>query len=371
MLSTFACPSCGSQLTASNDLPPGTQVKCPRCGSEFPLPNIFSTAAPIPDNERPEEGEHFPDSPKMSETSEKGEDEDRFKEEARPRRRGDRNDDEDYEENYDEDFKRPRRRRFGDDWDEDYEEDDHRIGGTLEGVSNQYQIDLNAWFGIAKAHWSSVVGPMIGFFLILQVISIAASMVPFVGGIINLLVSVPLNAGFIIVALAQLKGKRWSFGDFFGGFQKFGDLLLYALLTVCCFVGACLSLIPVGIIAIATQDSPVLILAVVILAVPAFLFIGYIVIRTSTFGTMLILDRNCNCLEALQGNWRMTRGHCLGLLVVYFLLGLINLGGVLLCLVGVLFTLPLTTLVPVAGYLLIAGTRPPVEQPRLHEPEID
>ena len=141
MLSTFACPSCGSQLTASNDLPPGTQVKCPRCGSEFPLPNIFSTAAPIPDNERPEEGEHFPDSPKMSETSEKGEDEDRFKEEARPRRRGDRNDDEDYEENYDEDFKRPRRRRFGDDWDEDYEEDDHRIGahpgGGVQPVPNR------------------------------------------------------------------------------------------------------------------------------------------------------------------------------------------------------------------------------------------
>jgi hypothetical protein len=45
------------------------------------------------------------------------------------------------------------------------------------------------------------------------------------------------------------------------------------------------------------------------------------------------------------------------------LLGLINIGGILMCGIGLLFVFPLTTLVLLAGYLLIAGSRPPVEAP--------
>jgi hypothetical protein len=45
-------------------------------------------------------------------------------------------------------------------------------------------------------------------------------------------------------------------------------------------------------------------------------------------------------------------------------MGLINLGGLLLCLVGVLFTIPFTTLITTASYLLVAGRRPPLREPR-------
>jgi uncharacterized membrane protein len=205
---------------------------------------------------------------------------------------------------------------------------------------------------------------MIGFLYILGFISAAAARIPYRGGLVLLLIVPPLQAGFVIVALAQLQGRRWDFNDFFRGFAKYGTLLGYTILLILCVVGAAL---PAGLAAYVVVktagSSPVVNIIAIVLGVVALLVSCYVGVRTGTFGVMLIIDRHFEALEALQGSWRMTRNHFWGLFGLQLLLGLINLAGVLLFGVGVLFTFPLTILVLVAGYLLVAGKRPPVERP--------
>ena len=53
----------------------------------------------------------------------------------------------------------------------------------------------------------------------------------------------------MIVALAQLKGRRWAFGDFFGGFQFFGQTVGLALLQGIAISAAMIPGIILGVIA--------------------------------------------------------------------------------------------------------------------------
>jgi uncharacterized membrane protein len=76
------------------------------------------------------------------------------------------------------------------------------------------------------------------------------------------------------------------------------------------------------------------------------------------FANPLIVDRECSGSEAIQGSWRLTRGHFWGLFGVSLLMFLLMLAGLLACLIGALFMAPLVSLVTTAGYVLIAGSRP-------------
>src|SRR5262249_29388904 len=91
----------------------------------------------------------------------------------------------------------------------------------------------------------------------------------------------------------------------------------------------------------------------------------------------------------MQGSWTLTRGHVLEILGVCVVLALINLagilpglgvlvtapmisrppdplyllGGIILFGLGPVCTIPFTTLTVSAGYLFVAGLRPPLEAP--------
>jgi uncharacterized membrane protein len=89
----------------------------------------------------------------------------------------------------------------------------------------------------------------------------------------------------------------------------------------------------------------------------------FVMARVSFFSVPLIIDRGYGPVEALQGSWNLGRGHMLGLVGVMLLFGLMMLGGYILCLVGALFVAPLVIMTQAAGYLLVAGTRPPRRSP--------
>src|SRR5207249_4256517 len=65
----------------------------------------------------------------------------------------------------------------------------------------------------------------------INLISQAISFIPFIGPIISFFIGIPLQQGPMIVALKEVKGRRWSFGDFFSGFNWFGPLVGYTLLV--------------------------------------------------------------------------------------------------------------------------------------------
>lgn len=165
------------------------------------------------------------------------------------------------------------------------------------------------------------------------------------------------------MALAQLDGRPWTFGDFFGGFQKYGSLLVYTLLLVACILPVyALMAIPVVLVVIGSKDDNVgMYVAAGVTAVPVIVLLAYIAVRVGTFGVPLILDRDCDGLEALKGSWRLTRGHVLDFILVHIVMAALMLAGVALLCVGFLFVLPFMQLAWAAGYLLIAGKRRPVE----------
>jgi hypothetical protein len=199
------------------------------------------------------------------------------------------------------------------------------------------------------------------------VIHVAVSFVPCIGPILQLVVLPPLQAGMTIVSLRQLKGRGWTFGDFFSGFQWAGSIIANQLLIGLVALPCLIPLFAAAVIADqpgrgAGKDEAVLV--ALGLGLVGLLALCYFGLRISFFALPLIIDRSCGPVEAIRGSWVLTRGHFWPLFGVAMLLGLINLGGALPLLVGLLATVPLTSLVSNAGYLLIAGTRPPLPGPR-------
>jgi hypothetical protein len=257
-----------------------------------------------------------------------------------------------------------------------YMDTSHRPLGEMEGKpaalsSSSYEVDVPRWFAYGAAHWTSILGPAIGFLIIQLVVTNVVSslaLIPIAGVFLYVIAAVTvlplLEAGMYVVTLAQLKGDRWSFGDFFAGFSSrwrgrflaFTWLLIGLMLVILTPV-----LVPLGI-GLARNVPELLYFALV-----AFFIFGpvavYVGVRLAFFGPYLIIDRNFGPVEAIQESWDLTTGHFWGLFGVVLLLAVINFGGALLFGVGALFTVPLTSLVRTAGYLFAGGTRPPMKQP--------
>jgi hypothetical protein len=327
---SYPCPQCRVVLRGSDDLAPGDLVQCPRCGTQFTLPDLTAAAVqgPLPVTSAPSRppprvpDPDVPFRPRWQERPAAG---------------------------HDEDYPHPSAAY-------------HRSGG----LSADYVVDLGRWFNLATAHYSALLGPAIAYLLLLGVMYVAMAMVPCVGALLILLLLPPLAAGLTVVSLAQLTGRPWTFSDFFSGFQWYGSLLGFTLLVgllVLPFLAVFYGLLAAAFL---TGDEGLMFAAI---GGGAALLCAavYVQARAQAFGWQLIIDRRFDAMEAIRGSWRLTRGHFWGLFGIQLLLTLMNYGGLLACGIGVLFTLPLTSLISSAGYLLVAGTRPPRSGPNTQD----
>lgn len=81
-------------------------------------------------------------------------------------------------------------------------------------------------------------------------------------------------------------------------------------------------------------------LGVVVLWYLAFLAVT---VRLGQFA-YLVIDQGAGVLESHRTSWRMTRGHSATVFLIYLAQFALNLAGLLMCYVGIFFTLPLTSL---------------------------
>jgi hypothetical protein len=369
------------QLRVPESMSAGTKVKCPKCSVTFETPDP-ATAPPQPppspfQHEQYSEAPLPPPAPSPTPSSES------------TYRAGDPTVD-------DVPPGAPHYRAPG--WQRDDLEGGLYFGRGIEGLSPDYEIDLGQLYNRTKEHYRAIVGPMIGYQFLFWFISLFVSAlgnIPCIGPLIQLALQItvlaPLEAGFVIVSLAELKGRNWSFGDFFSGFNWFGPIALVQLLIV---VAALAIAIPAGVIAaifmigMQRQNNPAAVAAIVVGAILLLaLIMAYFAIRLTLFSTPLIVDRNCGPIEAMQGSWRLTAGHFWGWFGVLFLLGLAQMGpmmpglalliagaannvnemmiiGGLVTLLGGIATLiimPFTRLFLVVGYQSAVGIRREVE----------
>jgi hypothetical protein len=256
-----------------------------------------------------------------------------------------------------------------------------RLSST-EGLGRAYALDLNPIFARANLHFSSVMGPMIGynFLVALIIIPIVAlivvfSVIPIVGRALGYVLSAatltPLTAGFVIVSLAQMRGRPWNFGDFFGGFHHWKALFLVGLasgLTLC----ACL--LPAEIVTLLSGSHPMhvarelikgnpptsdakLDLLANLLQLAGWIVYGLIFVRYFVVAQFLIVDRDYGGFEAIRGSAAIVTGHYWGWLGVLLLFLLIEWLGLLACCVGTLFTQPYSILLFTSAYLHATGER--------------
>lgn len=340
------CSACSRKVQVPEELL-GKMVQCPICASQFTatdgaIPTV-RPVAPVPPPEDIQRG--LPRRPPAEDP--------RGIDEAGPPRRPSAGDS--WDDDYDRD-RPPSRRR--------YDRDDYaplrRRGPGLEGLSHEYAIDVGEWFNYAKEHYSAAFGPMIGFMVILILISMVEA-IPILGALIALVmlfINPALHAGFAIVSLAQLRGMPWTFGDFFAGFKWYGALLanfwLNVAINLACLMPGLIALAIAAVMVEVTRAEAFFVIAVLGGMFSAVLLV-FFTVRLNCFAVQLIVDRDCGPVEAMQGCWRLSQGHFWGLFGVGLLIMLIVLAGVLACFVGVLFAAPFAILTWNAGYLAITN----------------
>ena len=348
---TFACPECHAALRRSLGLQTGEVVMCPRCRHLIAYPDPRANPRPAGPEAKATRRPSSPSSsaPPVPPTA--------FTETLTLPGPA----------TLDEDASPPRNSRDlpppidGSEEDEDYPRPPWRMRLEFDAFQDA-PLDSSAWFRCAREHWGSIVGPTIAFCLVYGVILVVFFMLPCIGIGLGIFVLPPLQAGVSIVALAQLKGKRWTFADFFSGFH-WGSLIALAIYTLL----VVMLLFPVVVAVYVLLDCidngaappEYALIALGVIVVGGALF-ALLYTRLFTFALPLVLDRNCGPSEALHGSWALTRGRFWNFLTLNVLLWLINLGGAMCFLLGLMLTLPFTALVWNAAYLLLAGTQPPL-----------
>lgn len=179
---------------------------------------------------------------------------------------------------------------------------------------------------------------LLGIFAIAVVLNILTNKIPFISTVVSLLTSIAI----VSVLLDIVHGHTPVYKDLLKPFQNYkitwhyflGTLLLLAGFAVVLGIGA-LILIP-------------------ILTIPAYLPVGFILIfvlicaliyaavRLQFFRYFIIEDENLGPINALKKSMAITHGRFWKLFGFLCLIALLNLVGLILILVGLLVTIPVS-----------------------------
>jgi uncharacterized membrane protein len=167
------------------------------------------------------------------------------------------------------------------------------------------QVQVRAWYWIGQG-WSLVKTDMLTFAL-MTVVMVALS------GVVPVILQGPLVAGFHLAIMRKMLAGRLDFGDLFKGFNYFVPAMVASLLiSLFTFLGALACLIP----------------ALVVQAMYFFTF-------------LFIVDRKMDFWPAMQASHEIVKKDYVGFTLMFLAFIPIHLLGVLCCLVGLLWTVPI------------------------------
>ncbi len=159
-------------------------------------------------------------------------------------------------------------------------------------------------WGIVKEDWI-IFGTM---FLLMALINA----VPYVGPVVGCVIDGPIAVGIWRAILGRIEGRRPTVGMMFDGFDRFGDAFLATLvMAVLATLGFFFCVVP-GI---------------------------YLVIIWS-FTYPIIAETRMGFWDAMQASARLTRGHRMDLFLLLLAGVLVEILGLLFCIVGVLIAMP-------------------------------
>jgi hypothetical protein len=190
---------------------------------------------------------------------------------------------------------------------------------------NSFRVDTGGWIRKAWELFQREPGYFIGLLLISQGINIivtlaSSQMGDFISTIAQVAVGfalLPMQMGYAIVARKMLRGEAYEFNDLFGGYKMAAELIvvyvLYGLLVALGFV---------------------------FLVLPGV----YIAIALA-WGPYLLLFYGKGAAEALQASRKVISANWWSMFGFYLVAGLLlNLAGALVCLVGLLVSIPVSSI---------------------------
>ena len=176
------------------------------------------------------------------------------------------------------------------------------------------------WIG---AGWDMVKADMGNYVLIGLVFVALNALVP-------VILQGPLMAGFHIYCIKRLLGRQTEFADLFKGFNFFVPALVaFVVIMLFTFAGSLLCVIP-----------------------------GLVVAAMYKFTYLFIVDKRMDFWPAMQASHAVVRNDYFGFTMFLLLMVLVNLLGVLCCVVGVLVTIPLSFAAITVAYNELVGFDP-------------
>jgi uncharacterized membrane protein len=198
------------------------------------------------------------------------------------------------------------------------------VGGGAPAVSWTPPVGIQAqtgrWIG---AGWELVKADIGTFILVALVFSILSSMVP-------IIIQGPLMAGFHIFCMKKILGRRAEFADFFTGFNFFIPTLVASLvISVFVFLGTLACIIP-----------------------------GLVLASMYKFTYLFIVDKRMDFWPAMEASHAVVKNDYFGFTMFLIVMALLNLLGVLCCIVGVFVTIPISIAAITVAYKEVVGFDP-------------
>jgi uncharacterized membrane protein len=219
--------------------------------------------------------------------------------------------------------------------------------------ARDYELDIGGCVGrgwnLLKANMGLLVCASLIYFGIEFAIGLLGS-IPLIGPLFslgNLFVVGPLIAGLNFITLQAIRRQPASAGDVFTGFRTCYWQLFLGQLVPGLLAGLCLiPIVVVGLIAFLPtimHDQPPEATTLIIWGVVALVcVVPFIFLQVNWMFTLpLIIDKRLDFWPAMRTSWTMVRKHWWQVFGLLLIVGLLNVVGLILCCVGLLFSMPL------------------------------
>ena len=216
------------------------------------------------------------------------------------------------------------------------------VGGLLNfGLSFAQQIGLGMIQGVEPNQTSFVL------------ISLGVS---FAVGLFNYFVNIGQTIAFLKIA----RGEPTQISDIFTGGPFLLKLILATIVVgLVTWLGLLLGVAPGGILMAMSGPRDLTAIAVLVLGLLAMgLVMSAFWVRISQYMFAAVDDPDLGVMGSIRRSIDVTRGQFWGISLVYFLVFLINIVGLLMLGIGLLFTIPLSFVMFAVMYVALAGRSP-------------
>lgn len=233
-------------------------------------------------------------------------------------------------------------------------------------------LDMGDAIGAAFKLWTSNFFPLVGVTFLILLIQLILGLIPFLGTLSRLLLTGVFLGGLYYYYLGKYRGEPRQLGDAFAGFSKAFVQLMLAGLVSGLLLGAILFVCMLPLFPFFFQMSKQMqagnfdfsgLPQLGALAVGAIFVGGIIAVYLTVSWSMtyaLVIDQGLNFWSALEVSRRVVGRQWFRVFIVQLVIGFITCLGLLLLLVGVIFTLPLPLAANTAIYERLCNPPPKV-----------